>query len=131
MDEDNVNEGDATNVNENYVSDYTNCARVGYKLHKFFPLYGYFDVEVVRIMPNVAKSIHVRYYDGGVEDVTRYELDTIAYEGSIGIGEIDFKFIKKIGRDYFLGVVVSILDNEKFVCKFYDGGHNHYSLPQL
>ena len=55
MDEDNVNEGDTTDANENGVSDYTNLAIVGYKLHKLFPLYECFDGEFVRIMPNVAK----------------------------------------------------------------------------
>ena len=93
LDEDNVNEGDATYANYNDVSDDTNRSRVGYKLQKFFPFYGWFDGEVVRIMPNVAKSIHVRYNDGDVEDVTRDKLDTIDNEGSIGIGEIGFKFI--------------------------------------
>ena len=51
-------------------------------------------------MPNVANSICVRYYERYFDDVTCYELDTIADEGSIGIGEIGFKFIKKFGRDY-------------------------------
>ena len=34
----------------------------------------------------MARSIHVRYDGGDVEDVTRDELDAIADEGRIGIG---------------------------------------------
>ena len=99
VDGENVNKGDAIDANENDVSYYTNRARVGYKLRKLFPFYGWFEGEVVRIMPNLAKSIRARYDDGDVEDVTRDDLDTIPNEGSIGIGEIGFKFIKIIGRD--------------------------------
>ena len=55
VDEENVNEGDATDSNDNNVSDDTNRYRVGYKLHKLFLLYGWFDKEVFRNMPNVAK----------------------------------------------------------------------------
>ena len=69
-------------------------------------------------MPNVANSICVRYYERYFDDVTCYELDTIADEGSIGIGEIGFKFIKTFVRDYFSGVVVSILDNLELCLKF-------------
>ena len=71
VDEDNVNEGDATDANENNVSNDTNRARVGYKLRKLFPLYVWFDGEVVRIMPNVSKSIRVRDDDGVFEYVNR------------------------------------------------------------
>ena len=109
LDEDNVNEGDKTDTNKNKVSDYTNRAIVGYKIWKFFPLYGWFDGEVVRIMPNVTKSIRVRYNDGDVEDVTRDDLYTISDKGSIGIREIGFRFIKKFGIYYFSGVFLSIL----------------------
>ena len=121
MDEENVNEGDATYANENNVSYYTNCARVEYTLSKFFPYYGWFDGKVVRIIPIMDKSIHIRYNEGGVEDVTYDKLDTIANEGSIEINEIGFKFIKKFGRGCLSGVVVGILDNEEHVCKFTDG----------
>ena len=55
VDEENVNGDDATDANENYVSDDTNRTRLGYKLQKFFPLYRCFDGEVFRIMPNAAK----------------------------------------------------------------------------
>ena len=109
VDEENVNECDATNANQNDVSYDTNRAIVGYKLQKFFPFYGWFDVEVFIIIPNVDKSVHVRCDDGDFEDVTRDKLDTIDYEGSILIGEIVFKFIKKNGREHFYGVVVRIL----------------------
>ena len=47
-------------------------------------------------MPNVTKSIRVRYNDGDVEDVTRDDLYTISDKGSIGIREIGFRFIKKV-----------------------------------
>ena len=47
VDEENFNEGYAKDANENNVSDDTNHARVEYKLRKFFPLYGWFDGEVV------------------------------------------------------------------------------------
>ena len=86
VDEDNVNEVDTTDANENNVSDDTNRSILGYKLRKFFPFYGWFNGEVVITMPNVARSIHIRYDGGGVEDVTRDKLDAIADEGSIGIG---------------------------------------------
>ena len=43
VDEDNVNEGDATDANDNNVSDDNNRARVRYKLRKFFSFYGWFD----------------------------------------------------------------------------------------
>ena len=125
VDEENANEGDATYSNENDVSYYNNRARLGYKLRKFLPLYGWSDGEVVRIMPNVAKSIRVKYNDGDVDDVSCDKLDTIADEGSIGIGEIGFKFIKNIGRYCFSGMVVRILDNEKRVCKFNYREHKH------
>ena len=55
--------------------------------------------ERLLVMPNMAKSIRVRYNDRDVDDVTHYELDKIYDEGSIGIGEIGFKFIKTFGRD--------------------------------
>ena len=109
MDEENFNEGDATDTNDNNVLDDTNRARVGYKLCKSFPLYGWFGGEVVRIMQNVTKSIRIKYDDKDVEDATRDELDTISDEGSIGINEIGLKFIKKFGRGYFSGVAVRIL----------------------
>ena len=86
LDADNVNKYESTDANDNYVSDYTNRYRVRYKLRKFFPFYKWFDKEVVRIMPNVAKSINVGYNDGDVEYVTRDELDTISNEVSIGMG---------------------------------------------
>ena len=55
--------------------------------------------ERLLVMPNMAKSIRVRYNDRDVDDVTRDELDTIYDECSIGIGKIGFKFIKTFGRD--------------------------------
>ena len=99
MDKYNVNKGDAKYSNKNDVLNDINRARIGYELRKLFPFYGWFEGEVVRIMPKLAKSIRARYDDGDVEDVTRDDLDTIPNEGSIGIGEIGFKFIKIIGRN--------------------------------
>ena len=131
MDEENVNEGDATYANENNVSYYTNCARVEYTLSKFFPYYGWFDGKVVRIIPIMDKSIHIRYNEGGVEDVTYDKLDTIANANSIGIDEIGFKFTKTIGGDNISGVVARILENKRHICKFNDREHRHYSLTQL
>ena len=55
MYEENINVGDATNANENNVSDDNFCSRVGYKLQTFFSLYGYFDGKVVRIMTQCGK----------------------------------------------------------------------------
>ena len=72
-------------------------------------------------MTNVVKSIRIRCNGRDVLDVTHEKLDTIADEGSIGICELGFKFIKKFGIDYFSGVVVSILENEKRVYKFNGG----------
>ena len=37
VDEENVNEGDATDTNDNDISDDTNRATVGYNIRKFFP----------------------------------------------------------------------------------------------
>ena len=98
LDEESVDEGDVTYANENSVSDDTKRSRVGYKIRKFFPLYGWFDGEVVIIMTNVSKSILVRYNDRDVEYVTHDELYTIADKDSIGISKIGFKFIKNCQR---------------------------------
>ena len=119
---------------ESVVNDISIKYKKGEMFDKFFPFYGWFAGEIIRISPNAEdnKIYLMQYEDGDEENVTEAELDQIIHEqNTIHIGDVGFKFIKKFGKGWYWATVIKELPNGKLLCKFNDNDVKTYTLKQV